>query len=348
MVERVLQKQNLSCTDLLVLCSDAADTCLEGMAQKAEAVTRRHFGSAIALFTPLYIANYCQNSCPYCSFAQQVPIRRRQLTGDEIHAEAAAIAASGIRHVLVLTGEAPDRTTFSYIKESCAIIAQYFAAVGIEMYPLTEDQYGELIESGSVDSLTIYQETYNEQVYRELHRKGPKKDFCFRLETTDRACRRHIRAVTIGALFGLDDFRREVYHIARHLLYLQRTYPEVELAVSFPRIRPLAAEFVPRFPVTDRQLVRIITAFRLMFPTAGITLSTRESAPFRDGVMSLGITKVSAGVSTAVGGHSETPSATQFEIADFRTVETMKIDLLKNGFQPVTHDWNMKMSASGH
>ncbi len=344
-VESVLHKDKITPEDLVILLSEPAGDYLEPMAQKAAALTRRHFGSVICLFTPLYISNYCINHCPYCSFANTHVINRRQLTTGEIEREALAISADGMRHILVLTGEAPQIATYDYIEQSLAVISKHFSAVGIEIYPLSEAQYGSLIQAGSVDSLTIYQETYNEELYCSLHKKGPKKDFVYRLETPDRACRQSIRSVTIGALLGLDDFRREAYFTALHILYLQKHYPEVELAVSFPRIRPLVKDFVPDYSVSDKQLARIIAAFRIMFPTVGITLSTRESAQFRDGVMPLGITKVSAGVSTAVGGHSEKPSTTQFEIADHRSVEEMRVDLLKNGFQPVMHDWNMKMSV---
>ncbi len=345
-VECVLNKERLSPEDLVVLLSDPALEYLEAMAQRAAALTRRHFGSAICLFTPFYIANHCRNSCPYCSFANNFSIDRKQLSFEQIQQEAEAISSNGMRHILVLTGEAPEVTTFDYIKKSLAITARYFSSVGIEMYPLSREHYGELIAEGCIDSLTIYQETYNEELYNKLHITGPKKDFTYRLETPDRACLQNIRAVTIGPLLGLDDFRREAYYTACHARYIQKRYPDVELALSFPRIRPQVKSYIPQFPVSDRQFVQIVTAFRLLFPTVGITLSTRESASFRNGVIPLGITKVSAGVSTAVGGHSEKPSTTQFEIADHRSVDEMRVDLLKNGFQPVMHDWNLKLTGS--
>ena len=343
-VESVLNKDKLAIEDLLVLLSDSAIDYLEPMAQKAEAVTRRHFGNVISLFTPLYISNYCNNKCAYCSFANEHLINRKQLTIEEVESEAAAISKTGIRHILVLTGEAPDMATFDYIKQSLAIIAKHFSAIGIEIYPLSENEYGELISAGFVDSLTMYQETYNEELYQTYHQGGPKENYFYRLETPERACRQKVRAITIAALLGLDDFRREAFYLALHALYLQKTFPDVEMSLSFPRICPLVEDFVPLFTVTDKQLVQLVTAFRLMFPTLGITMTTRESAKFRDGIIPLGITKVSAGVSTAVGGHIGEPSTTQFEIADLRSVSEMQKDLLANGFQPVMHDWNMKMS----
>lgn len=343
-VESALQKRKLSVDDMLILLSDTALEYLEQMAAKAASLTRQHFGSAITLFTPLYIANHCENGCVYCSFAGHQSIIRKQLSYNEIRDEALAISNSGIRHILVLTGEAPTITTFEYICESLKIISKYFSVVGIEMYPLKEAEYKKLVALGRMDSLTIYQETYNQELYKKLHGKGPKADYFYRLEAADRACRNNIRAVTIGALLGLDDFRREALYTALHAQYLQQTYPEIELSVSFPRICPQEGDYTPQHPVSDRRLVQLVTAFRILFPNVGITMSTRESPRFRDGIMPLGITKVSAGVSTAVGGYTNNPSTTQFEIADHRTVFEMKSDLLKLGFQPVMHDWNQRLS----
>ncbi len=345
-VKSVLQQRKISIEDILTLLSDSAQDYLEEMAQRASTLTRRHFGSAISLFTPLYISNFCENRCVYCSFSKDQSIIRKQLSLEEIEKESQTISDSGIRHILVLTGESPNRTNFSYIKQSLEIINKYFSAVGIEMYPLKEENYKELITSGLIDSLTLYQETYNEKLYSKLHGCGPKSNYTNRLKTPDSACRQKIRALTIGALLGLDDFKREVFFTALHLDYLQKTYPEVELSVSFPRICPVVGDFTTPYPVSERQLVQIITAFRILFPNIGITMSTRESSNFRDGIMPLGITKVSAGVSTSVGGHTKNPSTTQFEIADHRSVSQMKIDLLKQGFQPVMHDWNHLMNLN--
>lgn len=343
-VESVLNKDRITTEDLLILLSDSALGYLEQMAQKAAAITRRNFGNVITLFTPLYISNYCTNRCAYCSFACEHSIDRKQLTFDEVEKEAVALSKSGLRHILVLTGEAPNMAAFEYIRQSLKIIADHFSAVGIEVYPLTEGEYGRLIADGIVDSLTLYQETYNEELYSAYHKGGPKEDYFNRLEAVERACRKRIRAVTIGALLGLDDFRREAFAVALHALYLQKIFPDVEITLSFPRICPLVGNFTPKVYVTDRQLVQLVTAFRIMFPTLGITMTTRETPQLRDGILPLGITKVSAGVSTAVGGNTCEPSTTQFEIADHRSVSEMKRDLLASGFQPVMHDWNMKMS----
>ncbi len=344
-VKVVLKKERVEIADLPVLLSLAAEECLEELAQKSLTLTRRHFGNVVSLFTPFYISNYCENRCVYCSFASQRSIIRKQLTFDQIHREATVISDSGIRHILVLTGESPKKTDFSYIHESLTIIRNYFPAVAIEMYPLAEKEYGALINSALIDSLTIYQETYNKDRYESLHQRGPKANFAYRLDTPDRACRSQIRSITIGALLGLDDFRHEAMSVALHAQYIQKMYPSVELSLSFPRLCPQEGDFTPEHIVSDQQLVQLVTAFRLLFPSCGITMSTRESQSFRTGIMPLGVTKISAGVSTAVGGHSTDPSTTQFEIADHRSVKEMQTDLLSQGFQPVMHDWSQRMSV---
>jgi 2-iminoacetate synthase len=344
-VERVLGRERQTIDDLAVLLSAAAIPYLETMAQRAAALTRAHFGNSVLLFTPLYIANYCDNACPYCSFGRQQAIGRKQLTLEQIRAETGIIAASGIRHILVLTGESRQKTTIDYIATGIESIAASFSSTAIEIYPLTEAEYGRLIAAG-VDGLTIYQEAYDEERYRILHHGGPKADYLFRLDAPERACRQAIRSVTIGALLGLADPYREALYLARHLRYLQDTFPSVELSVAFPRLRPLVSEFQAAAEVSDRQLVQIITAFRLVFPTVGITMSTRESAAFRRGTLPLGVTKISAGVSTAVGGHSDQHSHPQFEIADTRSVEEVYRDVLAAGFQPVMHDWHHTLGRS--
>ena len=338
-IESILAGEKLSDLDFLALLSDAAQVYLEPMAQKAYGITRMHFGKAIVLFTPLYISNLCENVCAYCSFARQHTIARKHLTFDEIREESRRIAESGIRHILVLTGESRGAAHMGYLTESVRIIRQEFSSVGIEIYPLTEEEYRGLIDQG-VDGLTIYQEIYDESAYRRLHCGGPKEDYHFRLEAPDRAARQGVRGITVGALMGLGDARREAFFTGLHARYLRKTFPGVEISVSFPRIRPLAGDFVPPFPVSDAQFVQTLMAARIFLRNVGITLSTRESGRFRDNVLPLGVTKMSAGVSTAVGAHSSGPSTAQFEIADKRTVGDVKTDLLTMGFQPVMQDWN--------
>jgi 2-iminoacetate synthase len=335
----ILERDTLTEKDYAALLSDAAAPFLEQMAKRADRVTRRHFGSVIFIFTPLYISNYCDNACAYCSFGRQQKIKRRHLSLDEIKAEAEKISASGIRHVLVLTGEARAKATPAYCGAALQLLRSCFSSIAIEIYPLTDSEYHDLIKSGA-DGLTIYQETYDENRYKKLHAGGPKQDYEFRLNAPERACKQGIRSVTVGALLGLSDPGGDAFFAGLHAAYLQRTFPEVEVSVAFPRLRPLVADFRQEYPVSDRRLAQTIAALRLFLPAAGITLSTRESTGFRNAVLPLGVTRLSAGVSTAVGGRTSPEATPQFEIADTRTVDEVKNDLLRLGFQPVMHDWN--------
>lgn len=341
----LLNRESFSMNDLPILLSEKMLDYLEDFAQKAAAMNVKQFGKAVSIFTPLYISNYCGNSCLYCSFSAQNKIERKQLSSDEIEKEINQIVSEKIRHILVLTGESPQVTTFDYLKSSLLQISNKFSSVGIEVYPLSQSEYGELIKENLIDSLTIYQETYNEKLYKELHKKGPKADYLYRLDTPDRACKEGIHSLTVGALLGLDDFRREAFSLALHVEYIQKRYPETEIMVSFPRMRPQEGEYTPQHPVSDKELAQLVIAFRLIFPSVGITMSTREPKNIRDGLVPLGVTKVSAGVSTSVGGHSEGESSTQFEIADNRSVEEMSASLKSHGFQPVMHNWNLKLSC---
>jgi 2-iminoacetate synthase len=338
-IDAILAKERINELDFLSLLSPGALGRLEQSAQKAEAIAKRHFGRVVSLFTPMYISNYCENTCAYCSFARQRKIVRRHLSFDEIRDEARRIGKSGIRHVLVLTGESRSMASLSYLAESLRIIKGHFSSVGIETYPLKEEEYGLLIQQG-IDGLTLFQETYDESAYHGFHKGGPKDDFQFRLEAIDRACRQGMRTVSVGALLGLANTCRDAFFTGLHAHYLLRTFPRTEVSVSFPRIRPLAGEFVPPSPVSDALFVQIIAAMRIFLPSAGITISTRESRQLRNALLPLGVTKMSAGVSTAVGGHSAKPSTTQFEIADRRSASELKADLADLGFQPVMQDWN--------
>ena len=344
-IAAILDRDRLTEMNYLALLSDAALPLLESMAQKANALTRRHFGRVVFMFTPLYISNYCDNVCPYCSFSKKHDIDRNHLSPDEIRAEAAIIAESGIRHILFLTGESRGIALPAYCREAVATLRDSFSSVSIEIYPLTEEEYRDLIEAG-VDGLTIFQETYGAERYERLHRGGPKSDYNFRIEAPERACRQGIRSVGIGALLGLGDPVADAFFTGLHAAYLQHTFSSVEVSISFPRLRPLVADFTPGGKVNERKLVQLIAATRLFLPTAGITLSTRESARFRDAAASFGVTRMSAGVSTAVAGRSLPKATPQFEIADTRTVDEMKRDLLRLGFQPVMHDWNGRYVAA--
>ncbi len=339
-VESALHRDKLSTRDYLALLSPSADALLEQMAQKANAVTRKQFGNVMFIFTPLYISNHCDNGCPYCSFARQHQIGRSHLSFDKIREEARTIAATGMRHILVLTGESRSMASVEYIREAVSIIREYFSSVSLEVYPMTRDEYGALVDFGT-DGITIYQETYNRPRYHELHRGGPKDNFEFRLDAPDRAAGAGCRTATVGALLGLYEPRSEAFFAGIHAQYLQKTFPALEVSVAFPRLRPMVREFDPYSKVSDKLYVQMLVAARLFLPRCGITVSTRESTEFRNAIAPLGVTKMSAGVSTAVGGHGmESGSTSQFEIADNRTLAEMRRDLAGLGFQAVMHDWN--------
>jgi 2-iminoacetate synthase len=319
-----------------------AEDRLEETARKARKITLNNFGRAIQLYTPLYLSNYCENSCVYCGFNKGNKTERRKLNLEEVEREAEFIASTGLKHVLILTGESRDASPVSYIKGCVKILKKYFSSISIEIYPLTEKEYGELIEEGA-DGLTIYQETYNEEIYDNVHPAGPKKDYRFRMDAPQRALKMGMRTVNIGALLGLSDWRKDSFLTGLHAKYLQDKFTDAEIGVSIPRVRPHTGNFKPACRVSDRNIVQIILAMRVFLPRVGITLSTRESSALRENLVSLGVTKMSAGSTTAVGGHTimynEKKRPVQFEISDERGVDEIKKMLLKRGYQPVLKDW---------
>ncbi|MGJ3522418.1 2-iminoacetate synthase ThiH [Nitratidesulfovibrio sp. D1] len=353
-VARVLRKERLSPHDLPVLLSPAAATQLEAMARRARELTVRHFGRTIQLFTPLYLSNHCTNQCRYCGFNARNHIPRQRLSDAEIVAEGRAIAATGLRHLLLLTGDARHVSGPEYIAHAARLLAPYFPSLSVEVYSLTDDEYALLVDAG-IDGMTMFQETYNKALYPELHPAGPKRDYRFRLDAPERAALAGMRAVGLGALLGLDDWRRDAFFTALHGHWLQRHYPYVDVSFSVPRLRPHAGAFQPAHAVSDRDLVQVILAYRIFMPSAGITVSTRERAELRDNLIPLGVTRMSAGVSTAVGGHAahkgaegqaghaapgDADAATpQFEISDPRSADAMAAAIAARGYQPVYKDW---------
>jgi len=338
-VTRAIQKNNLDIYDFLTLLSPRAEAHLEEMAQRANNLSLQHFGKSVIVYTPIYIANHCVNRCAYCSFSIDNKIHRRQLTLDEIREESKAIHDQGLRHILLLTGESKKETPVSYIIEAVKILREYFDSIAIEIYPLTQEEYKDVIDAG-VDGLTIYQEVYDEKIYDNIHLGGPKKNYLFRLDAPERACQENIRSINIGALLGLDDWRHESFFTGLHAEYLQNKYPHVEVSVSFPRIRPHIGFFEDVHEVSDKNLAQAILALRIFLPRSGITISTRERQDFRDNLIPLGVTKMSAGVSTEVGGHtSSNKGESQFEISDTRSVEEIKNAIIKKGYQPIFKDW---------
>ncbi len=335
-----LERHWLSPEDFLVLLSSAAEGHLEAMAQKAHALTLRYFGRAVSIFTPLYISDVCTNQCRYCGFNARNKQPRRHLSVEEAAAEAFAIADLGFQHILLLTGDAPRVSTPEYIAEVVRRIKPRFASVGIEVYSQTEENYRLLVDAG-VDSMTMFQETYNPELYAWLHPAGPKRDYGFRLSAPERAARAGMRSLGVGALLGLESFEQDAFATGLHAWWLQRHFPGVELSVSIPRICPHEGEFEVTHGVDDRHLVQYVTALRCFLPRAGITCSSRESAFMRDHLVPVGVTRVSAGVSTAVGGRAteDLHNPGQFEITDHRSLEQMMAALAANGYQPVLKDW---------
>ena len=339
-VERALTSSHLDFDGFLALLSPAAESYLEPMAQRAHSLTVQHFGKVILLYTPLYLANYCTNFCLYCGFAAQNRIRRDRLTIVEVRGEARLINASGLRHILILTGESRKMSSVEYIWQCVEVLRPYFLSISIEVYPVETEEYTQLVGAG-VDGLTLYQETYDRGLYVFLHPKGPKRDYRYRLEAPERACDAGIRSVNIGALLGLADWRLDAFLTGLHADYLQHLYPEVEVNVSLPRLRPHEGAFQPEHDVTNREFVQILLAMRIFLPRVGITISTRERPGFRDHLIPLGVTKMSAGSCTEVGGRSHRKAGTgQFEISDQRDVPTVKKAIESRGYKAIFKDWH--------
>lgn len=344
-VEAALAKSYLHAEDFMVLLSPAAVPYLELMAQRAHNETVRHFGRTIQLFTPLYLANYCTNRCVYCGFSARRDIKRSMLTLEEVEAEAQNIATTGLRKILALTGDAPARTGAAYLASCLRVLARHFSSIGIEVPSMTVEEYALQVEAGA-DSMTMFQETYNPARYAELHPAGPKRDYLFRLDAPERAILGGMRAVNLGPLLGLDDWRVDMLKVALHAEFLLKKYPEVEMSISLPRMRPHIeggeAAFQP-YDVDDVSFVQALIALRCFLPQIGLTMSTREPAWLRDKLLPLGVTRVSAGVLTTVGGHTEEAQCDedkpQFDISDNRSVEEMSRDIRRLGYQPVFSDW---------
>ena len=344
-VKRALQKECLSISDYATILSPAGENFLEEMAMRAMKETRLHFGNSVQLFTPLYISNYCENHCIYCGFNCSNKIHRGKLTLKEIEQELKAIAATGLREILLLTGESRRQSGVEYIGQAVRCAAQYFSTVGIEIYPLNSDEYAYLQKCGT-DFVSVYQETYNAEKYEQVHLRGPKRVYPYRFHAQERALQGGMRGVAFGALLGLDDFRKDAFAAGLHAHLLQKKYPHAEISFSTPRLRPFVnhAENGPN-DVHEKQLLQVMLAYRLFMPFAGITISTRERAGFRDNVIGMAATKISAGVRVGVGGHKgEEKGDEQFEIADPRSVEEIHRMILAKGFQPVYNDY-MRCSA---
>ena len=346
-VERALAKEACSVEDFKALLSPAAAPYLEQMARKAEKITAEHFGNTVYIFTPIYIANYCQNYCVYCGFNCYNNIRRKKLSFEEIEKEMQVIAETGMEEILMLTGESRKYSDIEYIGGAVKIAKKYFRNIGIEIYPVNVDEYKYLHECG-VDYVTVFQETYNTDKYETLHLMGRKRVWPYRFDAQERALMAGMRGAGFSALLGLDDFRRDALATALHVWHLNRKYPHAELSLSCPRLRPIInnEKINPR-DVGEKELCQVLCAYRIFLPFAGITVSSRESAEFRNGIAKICATKVSAGVSTGIGDHEEKYTGKeeedagdeQFEISDSRSIKKMYDDMKKGGLQPVLNDY---------
>ncbi len=336
-----INKDNKDIWDFLRLLSPKAEAFLEPMAKKAHDLTIQHFGKTITLYTPIYISNYCDNICLYCGYSKENKIMRKQLSLEEIEQEAKEIHKTGLRHILVLTGESRRKASFNYIVASLNILKKYFNSISIEIYALKQEEYTTLANMG-IRGVTLYQETYNELRYDALHVEGPKKNYQFRLETPERVCMSGMEELNIGVLLGLSNFRKDTFFTALHGKYLQDKYIDVEVGFSVPRIRPCAGSTLTFNEITDKNIVQAILAYRLYMPRCGINISTRENAMMRNHLIPLGVTKMSAGVCTEVGGHALTvKSESQFSISDTRTVQEMMKAIRKQGYDSVLKDWSL-------
>lgn len=346
-VSRALQKTTIGVEEIKALLSPAAEPFLEQMAERARIETRKHFGNTVYLFTPLYIANYCENYCVYCGFNCYNNIRRMKLTMEQIEHEMKVIADSGMEEILILTGESKTMSDVKYIGEACKLARKYFRMVGVEIYPVNVEDYRYLHECG-VDYVTVFQETYDNVKYEQLHLAGHKRVWPYRFEAQERALMGGMRGIACSALLGLSDFRKDALASALHVYFLQRKYPHAEVSLSCPRLRPIVNnDKIDPMDVGERQLCQVLCAYRMFLPFCGITVSSRESKSFRDGIVKIAATKISAGVSTGIGDHeskytgkeNDNEGDEQFEINDTRSFSQMYQDMSEGGLQPVLNDY---------
>ena len=339
-VRQSLRTAHLNTNDLAALLSPAAENYLETMAARSADITALRFGRTTQIYAPLYVSSFCTNRCSYCGFSADNKIERRMLTLDEAEAEAMILHERGFNHILLVSGEAAAKLGADYLERLALRLRDRFAAISIEVQPLTKEEYSRLFRAG-ITGVAIYQETYDRKTYKQVHLSGQKCDFDFRLDTPARAAAGGMREIGIGALLGLSDWRAEGLALGMHLAWLRKNFWRTALTVSFPRLRPAAGEFQPLANVTERDLSHLIFALRLFDPDVGIILSTREEARYRNGMIGLGPTRYSAGSCTAPGGYSN-PDTTgeQFTIGDHRTIHEVCAAIQEKGFDPVRKDWD--------
>lgn len=345
-VELSFYRGKKSIMDFLNLISPAAEPYLEVMANMSHQITQQRFGKTIQLYAPLYLSNECQNICTYCGFSMDNKIKRKTLSNSEIIVEAMALKEMGINHVLLVSGEANKTVEIQYFLNAIRILKPYFANISIEVQPLLQEEYEQLHQAG-VHSVLLYQETYHEDVYKEYHPKGKKSNFNFRLDTPDRIGKAGIHKIGLGVLLGLENWRVDSFFNALHLNYLQQRYWQTKYSVSFPRLRPAEGIIEPNFIMEDRHLLQLICAYRIWNPDLEISISTRESENFRNHIISLGATSMSAASKTNPGGYAVDPqSLEQFEISDERSMKEIRRQIQLKGYDPVMKDWDSCFSTS--
>ncbi|MDD5757794.1 MAG: 2-iminoacetate synthase ThiH [Desulfobulbaceae bacterium] len=339
-VLRALRGENLSTNDLASLLSPAAEAYLPEMAARSRSITQQRFGRVIQIYAPLYLSSYCTNQCLYCGFSAENKIHRRCLSLEEVEAEADTLKKRGVSHLLLVSGEAPKMMGVDFIEQVALRLKDRFAALSIEIQPLTRPEYARLFAAG-ITSVAVYQETYDPILYKKMHPAGKKSDYTYRLETPARAAAAGMREVGIGALLGLGDWRTEGLALALHLAWLRKHFWRTGVTVSFPRIRPAEGGFQALSPVSERNLTQLIFALRLFDHNVGLLLSTREEARYRNGMLGLGPTRYSAGSCTAPGGYAhEDASAEQFAVDDHRSIAEVCLAIQNQGFDPVRKDWD--------
>lgn len=339
-VEKALATEKRTLEDFKALISPAAESYIEAMAQKAHQLTQKRFGKTIQLYAPMYLSNECQNICTYCGFSLDNKIRRKTLSDAEILKEIEAIKAEGFNHILLVTGEANHTVHLNYFLNAMKLVKPHFANISIEVQPLETEEYKALHNAGAY-SVLVYQETYHKEVYKTYHPKGKKSNFDYRLQTPDRVGQAEMHKIGLGVLLGLEDWRVDSFFCSLHLDYLQKTYWKSKYSISFPRMRPAEGIIEPNVIVTDKNLTQLLCAYRLFNEDVELSVSTRESEKFRNNIIPLGVTSMSAGSKTNPGGYAVEPeSLEQFEISDERSLKEMAVMIQSKGYEPVYKDWD--------
>ena len=339
-VEAALSATKRTLEDFKALISPAAAPYLEEMAQQSHQLTQKRFGKTIQMYAPIYLSNECNNICTYCGFSFDNKIKRKTLTAAEILREIEVIKHNGFNHILLVTGEANHTVHVDYFLKALKIIKPHFANISIEVQPMDQEEY-EVLQQAGIYSVLVYQETYHKEHYRNYHIKGKKSNFYYRLETPDRIGKAGMHKIGLGALLGLEDWRTDSFFSALHLNYLQKTYWQTKYSISFPRIRPAEGVHLPDVSVTNKELVQLMCAYRLFNEDVELSMSTRESENFRNHIIRLGVTSMSAGSKTNPGGYVVDPeSLEQFEISDERTPQQIAAMITESGYEPVWKDWD--------